>query len=297
MNKLKYEIEATVVRNSKELSFMKRRREALTLLMQLVTKCVQPIPHSGAMNDKRRVTSENHEIFVRSEAIRLPKSYDAEFSFFEDVGAQKNEGDRSEPTPPKVVDLPTYFSEEKVERPMMRSSTMSVYVLNLADAEGSTVKSESYKFVRMADDLHDVATYLADMRLCLVLVTATGYLLLLVYLIMLCIRRNRRTQTRRRNWDYQMESQREANSAGQQNAENLSGVRTEGSASVMGRNHHGRGHANSTPSFMRHGQNHQQSTRLMADQDGSVIPHITTEPPPEENKAKVPRLLKESVES
>ncbi|PIO76181.1 hypothetical protein TELCIR_01749 [Teladorsagia circumcincta] len=127
---------------------------------------------------------------------------------------------------------------------------------------------ESYKFVRMADDLHDVATYLADMRLCLVL----------------------------------MESQREANSAGQQNAENLSGVRTEGSANVMGRNHHGRGHANSTPSFMRHGQiNHQQSTRLMADQDGSVvkhqIPHITTEPPPEENKAKVPRLLKESVES
>ncbi|KIH62504.1 hypothetical protein ANCDUO_07212 [Ancylostoma duodenale] len=55
----------------------------------------------------------------------------------------------------------------------------------------------------MADDLHDVATYLADMRLCFILVTATGYLLLFVYLIMLCIRRNRRTQPRRRNWDYQ----------------------------------------------------------------------------------------------
>ncbi|VDL74315.1 unnamed protein product, partial [Nippostrongylus brasiliensis] len=110
-----------------------------------------------------------------------------------------------------------------------------------------TCFSESYKFIRMADDLHDVATYLADMRLCFILVTATGYLLLFVYLIM-------------------------------------------------------RGHSNTAPSFMRHGHiNHQQTTRLMADQDGSIvkhqIPHITTEPPADDNKAKVPQLVKDSIES
>ncbi|KHJ96368.1 hypothetical protein OESDEN_03673 [Oesophagostomum dentatum] len=202
---------------------------------------------------------------------------------------------------------------------------MSVYVLNLAEAEGNMVKglefpilihpgdtlamdfyrpseySESYKFIRMADDLHDVATYLADMRLCFILVTATGYLLLFVYLIMLCIRRNRRTQPRRRNWDYQLENQREFTSTGPQNTEDLVGVRSDGNAGYMGRNHHGRGLTNTAPSFMRHGHiNHQQTTRLMADQDGSVkhqIPHITTEPPTEENKAKVPQLVKDSIES
>ncbi|RCN52624.1 hypothetical protein ANCCAN_01323 [Ancylostoma caninum] len=43
----------------------------------------------------------------------------------------------------------------------------------------------------------------------------------------------------------------------------------------MGRNHHGRGHTNTAPSFMRHGHiNHQQTTRLMADQDGSVVSYL-----------------------
>ncbi|KAK5984671.1 hypothetical protein GCK32_021639, partial [Trichostrongylus colubriformis] len=79
---------------------------------------------------------------------------------------------------------------------------MSVYVLNLADGEGDSVKGESYKFVRMADDLHDVATYLADMRLCFIIITGTGYVLLVAYLIMLCIQRHRRAQSHRRNWDH-----------------------------------------------------------------------------------------------
>ncbi|KAJ1370554.1 hypothetical protein KIN20_032296 [Parelaphostrongylus tenuis] len=162
--------------------------------------------------------------------------------------------------------------------------------------------SESYKFIRMADDLHDVATYLADMRLCFILITATGYLLLLIYLIILCIRRNRRSQPRRRNWDYQLENQRECNTSAAQNTEDLVGVRSDGNIGHMGRNNYGRGHNNPVPSFMRHGHiNHQQTTRLMADQDGSVvkhqIPHITTEPPVEESKAMVPQLVKDSIES
>lgn len=205
-------------------------------------------------------------------------------------------------TSPQVIDLSpisTYLPEENIERPALRS------FLHSSQAMGSLEKliSESYKFIRMADDLHDVATYLADMRLCFILVTATGYLVLLIYLIMLCVRRNRQThQPRRRNWDYQMENQREFTNTPQPNTEDLVGVRSEGNSSYMGRNHHGRGHTNTAPSFMRHGHiNHQQTTRLMADQDGSVvkhqIPHITTEPPAEENKAKVPQLVKDSIES
>ncbi|KJH42668.1 hypothetical protein DICVIV_11335 [Dictyocaulus viviparus] len=153
----------------------------------------------------------------------------------------------------------------------------------------------------MADDLHDVATYLADMRLCFILVTATGYLLIFIYFVMICIRRNRRSQPRRRNFDYHVENQRECNASGAQNNDDLTTVRSDGNLSYIGRNHHGRGH-NIAPSFMRHGHiNHQQTTRLMADQDGSVvkhqIPHITTEPPAEENKAKIPQLVKDSIET
>ncbi|WKY17313.1 hypothetical protein Q1695_001707 [Nippostrongylus brasiliensis] len=99
-----------------------------------------------------------------------------------------------------------------------------------------------------------------------------------------------------------MENQREQSTTVQSNTEDLVGVRSDGNASYMGRNHHGRGHSNTAPSFMRHGHiNHQQTTRLMADQDGSIvkhqIPHITTEPPADDNKAKVPQLVKDSIES
>nr|pir hypothetical protein T06F4.1 - Caenorhabditis elegans [Caenorhabditis elegans] len=38
-------------------------------------------------------------------------------------------------------------------------------------------KSESYKFIRMADDLHDVASYLNDMRICFIALTVTGKIL------------------------------------------------------------------------------------------------------------------------
>lgn len=37
--------------------------------------------------------------------------------------------------------------------------------------------SESYKFIRMADDLHDVASYLNDMRICFIALTVTGKIL------------------------------------------------------------------------------------------------------------------------
>uniref|UniRef100_A0A0M3HGM8 t-SNARE coiled-coil homology domain-containing protein n=1 Tax=Ascaris lumbricoides TaxID=6252 RepID=A0A0M3HGM8_ASCLU len=72
-------------------------------------------------------------------------------------------------------------------------------------------RSESYKFIRMADDLHDVARYLNDMRLCFIALTITGYLVMIVYGIIFCVRRNRRRPAgvnnngaaRRGRWDYQ----------------------------------------------------------------------------------------------
>ncbi|KAL3103237.1 hypothetical protein niasHS_002423 [Heterodera schachtii] len=52
--------------------------------------------------------------------------------------------------------------------------------------------SESYKFIRMADDLHDVASYLNEMRICFLLLTGTVYLILAIYFVSWCVRRNRR---------------------------------------------------------------------------------------------------------
>uniref|UniRef100_A0A914LJ57 Uncharacterized protein n=1 Tax=Meloidogyne incognita TaxID=6306 RepID=A0A914LJ57_MELIC len=53
-------------------------------------------------------------------------------------------------------------------------------------------KSESYKFIRMAEDLHDVARYLNEMRVCFLLLTGTVYILLGIYFVCWCVRRNRR---------------------------------------------------------------------------------------------------------
>ncbi|ULT81962.1 hypothetical protein L3Y34_011729 [Caenorhabditis briggsae] len=190
-------------------------------------------------------------------------------------------------------------------------------------------KSESYKFIRMADDLHDVASYLNDMRICFIALTVTGYIVLVIYLFVFCFRRSRRNQPRRRYGDYQLENQREFNNTQTTNEDMLTNVRSDVNSSYMGRNHHRydsetsnqivrrtplnnivtlkdgfdkkRSHQNTAPTFMRHGHmNHQQTTRLVADNDGSAvkhqIPHITTEAPTEE-KAKVPQLVKDSIDS
>ncbi|KAF7632283.1 hypothetical protein Mgra_00008292 [Meloidogyne graminicola] len=52
-------------------------------------------------------------------------------------------------------------------------------------------KSESYKFIRMAEDLHDVARYLNEMRVCFLLLTGTVYIILAIYFVSWCVRRNR----------------------------------------------------------------------------------------------------------
>ncbi|KAF8382984.1 hypothetical protein PRIPAC_72126 [Pristionchus pacificus] len=166
-------------------------------------------------------------------------------------------------------------------------------------------KSDSYKFLRMSDDMHEVAQYLNDIRICFIVITVTGYIFIFIYLIMLCVRRNRRNAPRRRNWDgYQVGKVGDGNfsAATSNNEEQLTSVRTETVAPYM-RNHHSRlGADRNPPSFMRHGHlNHQQTTRLISEQDGSVvkhqIPHITTDPPPpsEKNLASVPQLVKDSA--
>ncbi|VDK19666.1 unnamed protein product [Anisakis simplex] len=121
----------------------------------------------------------------------------------------------------------------------------------------------------MADDLHDVARYLNDMRLCFIALTVTGYLLMIIYGIIFCVRRNRRRpntaqtgaglsnngQVRRGRWDYQMENRDYQTHA---QTDDLVSVRSDGqgnTASYMGRNHH-----RNPPSFMRHGMNHAQQT-------------------------------------
>lgn len=64
----------------------------------------------------------------------------------------------------------------------------------------------------MADDLHDVARYLNDVRICFIALTLMGYVILIFYGIIFCVRRNRRqrasdnanSRTRAR-WDFQVE--------------------------------------------------------------------------------------------
>lgn len=64
----------------------------------------------------------------------------------------------------------------------------------------------------MADDLHDVARYLNDMRICFIALTVTGYIVLILYAIIFCVRRSRRrpgvvnnnSSRSRSRWDYQV---------------------------------------------------------------------------------------------
>ncbi|CAI4228523.1 unnamed protein product [Auanema sp. JU1783] len=98
-------------------------------------------------------------------------------------------------------------------------------------------KSESYKFIRMADDLHDVAQYLNDMRICFIAITITGYVLLIIYGFVLCMRRNRQNQPRRRNWDYPLETTRDFNNTAQTNTDELTSVRGDGNIGYGRRSH------------------------------------------------------------
>lgn len=62
----------------------------------------------------------------------------------------------------------------------------------------------------MADDLHDVAKYLNEMRICFIMLTVTVYVVLAVWLVLFCVRRNRRQvsggqrRPNRSHWDYQV---------------------------------------------------------------------------------------------
>ncbi|VDK80866.1 unnamed protein product [Litomosoides sigmodontis] len=159
----------------------------------------------------------------------------------------------------------------------------------------------------MADDLHDVARYLNDMRICFIALTVMGYVLLILYGIIFCVRRNRRQRATassraRGRWDYQIENRDQ-----QQHSQNddLVSVRSDGLQGVtstfgLGRNYH-----RNPASFMRHGigMNHAQTTRLMADQDSGIVKHqvpqIITDPPSSDENtplAKVPELLEGAME-
>uniref|UniRef100_A0A2K6VWY3 Uncharacterized protein n=1 Tax=Onchocerca volvulus TaxID=6282 RepID=A0A2K6VWY3_ONCVO len=174
----------------------------------------------------------------------------------------------------------------------------------------------------MADDLHDVARYLNDMRICFIALTIIGYIVLILYGIIFCVRRNQRqrrnninSRTRGR-WDFQTENRDQ-----QQHNQNddLVSVRSDGLQGITPNFSLGpffflfffsfpicRSYHRNPAAFMRHGigMNHaQQTTRLMADQESNVVkhqvPHIVADPPSSEEhtpSSKVPELLKGAVE-
>uniref|UniRef100_A0A914ZBG0 Uncharacterized protein n=1 Tax=Panagrolaimus superbus TaxID=310955 RepID=A0A914ZBG0_9BILA len=145
---------------------------------------------------------------------------------------------------------------------------------------------ESFKFIRMTEDIQHMSNYLNDIRICFIAITVTIYIVLLLWVVLFCIRRNRRNVNGgnrprpRSQWDYQGENQ----NPGQ--TDDLVSVRSDGQVGMsaisttpapytMGRNHRG-----PTPSFMRHGlqMNHaQQTTRLVADSnEGAPNDTVTT---------------------
>jgi hypothetical protein len=65
-----------------------------------------------------------------------------------------------------------------------------------------TLLQESYKFIRMADDLHAITQYINEMRMCFIAITISVYVALIVYAIAWCFQRNsvdarRQRQSRR----------------------------------------------------------------------------------------------------
>lgn len=61
-----------------------------------------------------------------------------------------------------------------------------------------TVLRESYKFIRLADDLHDIKWYLNDIRVCFIALTISGYVGVLLYGLMLCFSKRRKSNNNRR---------------------------------------------------------------------------------------------------
>lgn len=55
-----------------------------------------------------------------------------------------------------------------------------------------TVLRESYKFIRLADDLHEIKSYLNDIRLCFIALTISGYVGIIFYALVMCITKRRR---------------------------------------------------------------------------------------------------------
>ncbi len=61
---------------------------------------------------------------------------------------------------------------------------------------------DSWKFIRVADDFHDIRGYVKDMRLCFIVLTISGYVGILLYLIIICVKKGRAgTRNRMRNYD------------------------------------------------------------------------------------------------
>lgn len=50
---------------------------------------------------------------------------------------------------------------------------------------------ESYKFIRLADDLHEIRSYLNDIRLCFIALTVSGYVGILLYALIMCLKRKK----------------------------------------------------------------------------------------------------------
>ena len=62
----------------------------------------------------------------------------------------------------------------------------------------------------MTDDIENMSKYLNDIRICFIAITVTIYVVLILWIILFCVRRNRRNvnggngRRPRSQWDYQV---------------------------------------------------------------------------------------------
>uniref|UniRef100_A0A914VRW8 Uncharacterized protein n=1 Tax=Plectus sambesii TaxID=2011161 RepID=A0A914VRW8_9BILA len=196
-----------------------------------------------------------------------------------------------------------WFGESGVPNAANDPIGQALQLLSKKETMGSLemLISESYKFVRMSDDLHDLTRYINDMRLCFIVLTISGYLGVIVYAIMLCVRRQRRAGQQRRQ--QYLEENFQPDRPDWHGADpDLQSVRSEvpnATTFVGGRMNYRSAPA---PSFMRHSNaahNHNnQTTRLMTDSDGHQVKHqipsIITQSA--EDDITVPQLARDSLE-
>jgi len=83
-----------------------------------------------------------------------------------------------------------YFQGVTVQSPIDRALGLLKDPQTMATLD--TLVKEGWKFIRLADDLHEIRSYLNDIRLCFIALTVSGYVGILLYALIMCLKRKKK---------------------------------------------------------------------------------------------------------